>query len=65
MICFIGKPTVDQAGDGGRSGPRPCGGDEVALELTQVEIKPIGDGGFKQPAEALDRVEFRTVGRQR
>ena len=63
MIYFIGEPNVDQACDGGRSGPGPCGGDEMVLELAQGEIKPIADGGFKQAAEAFDRIEFWAVGR--
>ena len=65
MIYFIGEPAVNQAGDGRRGGPRPGGGDEMVLELAQVQIKPIRDGGFEQAAEALDRIELGAVGRQR
>jgi len=65
MIYFIGEPDVNQACYGRWSGPRPGGGDEMVLELAQVQIKPVGDGGFEQATEAFDRIEFGTVGRQR
>ena len=64
MIYFIGEPEMNQACDGRRGGPRPGGGDEMVLELAQVQIKPVGDGGFEQAAEAFDRIKLGTVGRQ-
>ena len=62
---MVGEPGVDESGNGGGRGPRPGGGHEVILELAQRRIKAVGDGGFEETAEAVDRVEFRTVGRQR
>lgn len=58
-MYFNGEPDVDQAGDGLRSGPGAGGGDEVVLELAQVQIEAVRDGRFEQAAEAFDRIEFR------
>jgi len=36
----------------------------VVLEFAQVRVEAVADLGFEQTAEALDRVEFRAVGRE-
>ena len=61
---MLGEPDVDEASDGARGAPRAGGGSKVVFEFAQVRIKPVGDRGFEQAAEAFDRIEFRAVGRQ-
>jgi len=33
--------------------------------IGEPNVDQASDGGFEQPAEALDRIELRAVGRQR
>ena len=35
----------------------------MVLEFAEGEVEPVGDGGFEEAAEALDRIEFGTIRR--
>ena len=56
-----GEPGVDETSDDARDAPRAGGGGKVVFEFAQVRIKPVGDSGFEQAAEAFDRIEFWTI----
>ena len=56
---------MDEAGNFGRRGPARGGSGEMVLKLAQRRMEPVADLGLEQATEALDRVEFRRVGRQR
>ena len=56
---------MDEAGNFGRGGPERGGGGEMVFQLAQCGVEAVADLGLEQATEALDGVEFRTVGRQR
>jgi hypothetical protein len=56
---------VDEGGDVGGTQALTGDGLDVALQSCERGVEPVANLGFDQAAESLDRVEFRTVGRQR
>jgi hypothetical protein len=55
---------VDEGADAFGSRTEAGGGLKVAFESGQGGVEAVADGGLDQAAEALDRVEFRALGRQ-